>query len=81
MSLCLICYHRPIYSGVMCSVNNQFTALNYNDYLNLDTLLNLQSFESEKHGQVAHDEMLFIITHQTYELWFKQILYELLSVL
>lgn len=65
----------------MCSVNNQFTALNYNSYLNLDTLLNLQSFESEKHGQVAHDEMLFIITHQTYELWFKQILYELLSVL
>jgi len=60
---------------------NQFKALNYNDYLNLDTLLSSQSFESEKYGQVAHDEMLFIITHQTYELWFKQILHELLSVL
>ncbi len=28
----------------------------------------------------AHDEMLFIIIHQTYELWFKQILHELDSV-
>ncbi len=28
----------------------------------------------------AHDEMLFIIIHQTYELWFKQLLYEVDSV-
>jgi tryptophan 2,3-dioxygenase len=31
---------------------------------------------SEKNGNKAHDEMLFIIVHQTYELWFKQIIYE-----
>ncbi len=57
------------------------TALYYGEYLQLSTLLELQIAESSKHGEEAHDEMLFIITHQTYELWFKQILYELHSVL
>jgi tryptophan 2,3-dioxygenase len=53
----------------------------YSAYLDLPTLLNTQTPESAKHGPEAHDEMLFIITHQTYELWFKQILHELYSVL
>lgn len=47
--------------------------LTYNNYLKIDGLLNLQQRESEP---VEHDEMLFIIIHQTYELWFKQILHE-----
>ena len=34
-----------------------------------------------KQNLSAHDEMLFIITHQAYELWFKQINYEIDSVL
>src|ERR1044071_3306011 len=51
--------------------------INYRDYLQLGTLLTCQQCESAKRGQPAHDEMLFIIVHQTYELWFKQILYEL----
>src|SRR5215510_3194918 len=51
--------------------------VNYRDYLQLGTLLSCQQCESAKRGQPAHDEMLFIIVHQTYELWFKQILYEL----
>lgn len=55
--------------------------LYYADYLNLSLLLNAQTPESGKFGKEAHDEMLFIITHQTYELWFKQILHELRSVL
>ena len=46
----------------------------YSDYLQLDKVLDAQDLESEKLGETAHDEMLFIITHQTYELWFKQIL-------
>ena len=37
--------------------------------------------QSALHGRPAHDEMLFIIVHQTYELWFKQILWELDAVL
>jgi tryptophan 2,3-dioxygenase len=54
--------------------------LNYGQYLNLNSILNAQFPESEKKGLLAHDEMLFIITHQAYELWFKQILFELDSV-
>jgi tryptophan 2,3-dioxygenase len=53
---------------------------NYWDYLGLDRLLTAQRLESAKHGEPAHDEHLFITVHQVYELWFKQILWELDSV-
>ncbi len=49
--------------------------LYYGDYLHLDRILGAQELESQKNGRVAHDEMLFIIIHQAYELWFKQILW------
>jgi len=55
--------------------------ITYGNYLRLDTLLDCQRLESAKSRRPAHDEMLFIITHQTYELWFKQILHELDAVL
>lgn len=51
--------------------------MDYANYLRLRELLSLQAMESEKRGKVAHDEMLFIVIHQTYELWFKQIHHEL----
>jgi tryptophan 2,3-dioxygenase len=54
--------------------------VHYSDYLQLDKILNAQNMESLKHGVKAHDEMLFIIIHQAYELWFKQIIYEIDSV-
>lgn len=53
----------------------------YPDYLNLDDLLGAQQLESARHGEPVHDEMLFVIVHQSYELWFKQILWELDSIL
>lgn len=53
----------------------------YGKYLRLETLLSLQEPRSAEEGRPAHDEILFIIVHQTYELWFKQILHELDSVL
>jgi len=53
----------------------------YSDYLQLSSILNAQHLESEKNGRPVHEEMLFIIVHQTYELWFKQILWELNSVI
>lgn len=54
----------------------------YSDYLQLDKILNAQTLESDRPGKVhAHDEMLFIIVHQSYELWFKQVLYEVGSVM
>jgi tryptophan 2,3-dioxygenase len=49
----------------------------YSEYLQLPKILSAQQPESEKEGTRADDEMLFIIIHQTYELWFKQILHEL----
>jgi tryptophan 2,3-dioxygenase len=52
-------------------------SLYYGDYLQLDKLLGAQSLESERAGKTVHDEMLFVIVHQTYELWFKQILWEI----
>jgi tryptophan 2,3-dioxygenase len=51
--------------------------LTYGKYLKLKELLACQVLESAKAGRPAHDELLFIVTHQTYELWFKQILHEL----
>ena len=50
----------------------------YGDYLGIEKLLELQKPLSLKEGKlIAHDEMLFIIVHQAYELWFKQIRHEL----
>src|SRR4030095_12011646 len=46
----------------------------YQGYLQLDTLLELQVPRSEG---PEHDEMLFIVIHQVYELWFKELLHEL----
>lgn len=53
----------------------------YPDYLQLDKILGAQDLESEKQGKPAHDEMLFIVIHQAYELWFKQVLHEVGSVI
>jgi tryptophan 2,3-dioxygenase len=54
--------------------------MHYHDYLQLDKILNAQSPESDKKNLSAHDEMLFIIIHQAYELWFKQLHHEIDSV-
>ena len=56
--------------------------VHYGDYLQLDKILGAQQPESFKPGNLpAHDEMLFIIIHQAYELWFKQIQFEIDAVL
>ena len=48
--------------------------LSYNQYLKVPELIGLQETLSEP---TSHDELLFIVIHQTYELWFKQILHEI----
>jgi tryptophan 2,3-dioxygenase len=50
------------------------TRLTYGGYLRVRELTALQTLKSDP---PQHDEMLFIITHQTYELWFKQVIHEL----
>src|SRR5215831_14318215 len=52
--------------------------LTYGSYLKVPELTGLQHVLSEPEH---HDELLFIIIHQVYELWFKQILHELDSVI
>src|SRR5438876_5030326 len=51
--------------------------LSYGAYLRLPELLRLQHLLSDP---PAHDELLFIVVHQAYELWFRQLLFELESV-
>ena len=51
--------------------------LTYGGYLKLPELLSLQQLLSDP---PVHDELLFIVVHQAYELWFKQLLFELGSV-
>lgn len=46
-------------------------ATTYTNYLKIEELLDLQQPRSDE-----HDEMLFVVIHQVYELWFKQILWE-----
>lgn len=55
--------------------------MHYSDYLQLEKILNAQQPESDRLGEPAHDEMLFIVIHQTYELWFHQLLYETDSII
>ena len=58
--------HKPVY---------------YGEYLQLEKIIHAQEPVSFQPGkEPAHDEMLFIIIHQAYELWFKQILFEVDSV-
>lgn len=55
------------------SDSNFDAALTYSSYLAVDELLKLQTPLS---SDPEHDEMLFIIIHQCYELWFKQLIHE-----
>ena len=59
------------------SPNPDGSEITYGSYLRLKDILGAQAPESARRGVDAHDEMLFIVVHQAYELWFRQILYEL----
>lgn len=56
------------------------TGMLYGDYLMLNKVLDAQRMLSKEANRPVHDEHLFIITHQAYELWFKQVIYELDSI-
>src|SRR5574341_1937770 len=49
-------------------------SVTYSNYLKLDQILSAQQPLSDG---PEHDEMLFVIIHQVYELWFKEVLHEL----
>jgi len=61
--------------------SKKYTTIHYHKYLELDKLLDSQKTRSGQfEDKAAHEEMLFIIVHQVYELWFKQIIHEITSV-
>lgn len=61
--------------------DQKYSTIHYQKYLKLDKILGAQELRSESIGETpAHDELLFIITHQSYEIWFKQIIHETKSV-
>lgn len=66
---------RGLESGVITDFKDKMT---YSQYLDLEKVLNAQHPLSEP---VHHDEMLFIIIHQTTELWFKLVIHELRAAL
>jgi len=62
--------------GLPTKQNEQL--LTYGGYLKINDLLNLQQLRSDP---PQHDETLFIVIHQVYELWFKQMLHELDTII
>ncbi|HEY0702375.1 MAG TPA: tryptophan 2,3-dioxygenase family protein [Candidatus Acidoferrales bacterium] len=58
-------------------INDSSPKLTYSSYLKIPELLKLQAPESSPEH---HDELLFIVVHQTYELWFKELLHDLDAV-
>jgi len=62
-------------------MSTKTSSVHYINYLELDKVLDSQHPISKQRGEEAHEEMLFIIIHQTYELWFKQILHEVNSAM
>ena len=62
-------------------MSEKTSSLHYINYLSLDKILDAQHPVSGDDKTAAHEEMLFIIIHQTYELWFKQMIHELSSIM
>ncbi|CAH1778039.1 unnamed protein product [Owenia fusiformis] len=77
----MACPYRDAAEGDQSGVNNVIKGSRvYGEYLQLNKVLDAQDLASSKAGKPVHDEHLFIITHQAYELWFKQIILEVDSV-
>ncbi len=62
-------------------MDKELSSIHYDKYLQLNKILDAQKLRSEEFEKPAHDEMLFIIVHQVYELWFKEIIHDLNSVM
>ncbi len=62
-------------------MDKELSSIHYDQYLQLQKILDAQKLRSVEFKKPAHDEMLFIIVHQVYELWFKEILHDLGSIM
>ena len=70
----------PVSSGAAYHRRVTRRAVTYASYLKVPELLALQVERSEGADGPEHDELLFIVIHQVYELWFKQLRHELAGV-
>ena len=78
----LVIKYLTIFTSVKTlQMSKKNSSVHYNEYLDLDKILDAQTPLSKAGNNEAHEEMLFIIIHQTYELWFKQIIHEIDSVM
>lgn len=69
---------EPALGCPMSGAGARHEGMTYGSYLKIDELLQLQDHASVgPDNEPEHDEMLFIVIHQVYELWFKQVLHEL----
>lgn len=68
---------EPIATESASPITPEAHQLTYSSYLKIPELLELQQPQS---SPPHHDEMLFIVVHQTYELWFKELLHDLDAV-
>jgi tryptophan 2,3-dioxygenase len=69
--------HDSPTAAVSAKEQRMSKALTYSSYLRVDELLALQTPRSDGPDGPEHDELLFIIIHQVYELWFRQLIHEL----
>ena len=70
-------FGQPVNGDGVADSSSTGNLLNYSSYLSVPDLLKLQNQLS---SPPTHDELLFIIIHQTYELWFKELLHDLDAV-
>ncbi|MGH2685068.1 MAG: tryptophan 2,3-dioxygenase family protein, partial [Actinomycetota bacterium] len=61
----------------MGQVGDEEGHLSYGGYLRIQELIDLQTLRSQP---AAHDELLFIVVHQAFELWFREMIFELESI-
>ena len=71
----------PFFESNAKKKNTPGESVDYRNYLQLNKILNAQEPQSAKQATLVHDEHLFIVLHQAYELWFKQIIFELDSII
>ncbi len=71
------CFSIPANEASLLLMKDKKPWDQYHEYEGLDKILTAQTLRSAEAGDPVHDEMLFIVFHQIYELWFKQILFEL----
>jgi len=71
----------PFHNADVLEVSDKKENLDYDNYLQLDKILTANLPQSKLKGKESHTEHLFITIHQSFEIWFKQLIHDLRSVI